>query len=58
MDDLLVVAHTLQHSVEGVEALAAYLGLKGMEVNPRKCAMATTEGVPGLQLRICFHLEN
>ena len=42
IDDLLVVAHTLQHFVEGVEAVAAYLGLMGMELNPRKCAMATT----------------
>ena len=58
IDDLLVVAHTLQHFVEGVEALAAYLGMIGMELNLRKCAMATTEGVPGLQLRLCPHLEN
>ena len=58
IDDLLVVAHTLQHFVEGVEAMAAYLGMMGMELNPRKCAMATTEGVPGLQLRLCPHLEN
>ena len=57
-DDLLVVAHTLQHFVEGVEVVAAYLGMMGMELNPRKCAMATTEGVPGLQLRLCPHLEN
>ena len=34
----------LQHFVEGVEAVAAYLGMMGMELNPRKCAMATTEG--------------
>ena len=53
-----MVAHTLQHFVEGVEAVAAYLGMTGMELNPRKCAMATTEGVPGLQLRLCPHLEN
>ena len=58
IDDLLVVAHTLQHFVEGVEAVATYLGMMGMELNPRKCAMATTEGVPGLQLRLCPHLEN
>ena len=58
IDDLLVVAHTLQHFVEGVEALAACLGMMGMELNPRKCAMATTEGVPALQLRLCPHLEN
>ena len=58
IDDLLVVAHTLQHFVEGVEAVAAYLGMMGMELNPRKCAMATMEGVPGLQLRLCPHLEN
>ena len=57
IDDLLVVAHTLQHFVEGVEAVAACLGIMGMELNPRKCAMATTEGVPGLQLRLCPHLE-
>ena len=58
IDDLLVVAHTLQHFVEGVEAVAAYLAMFGMEVNPRKCAMATVEGVLGLQLRLCPHLEN
>ena len=33
-DDLLVVAHTLQHFVEGVMALAAYLGMTGMELHP------------------------
>ena len=58
IDDLLVLAHTLQHFVEGVEAVAAYLGMMGMELNPRKCAMGTMEGVPGLQLRLCPHLEN
>ena len=58
INDLLVVAHTLQHFVEGVEAVAAYLEMMSMELNPRKCAMATTEGVPGLQLRLCPHLEN
>ena len=58
IDDLLVDAHTLQHFVEGVEAVAAYLGMIGMELTPRKCAMATTKGVPGLQLRLCPHLEN
>ena len=52
IDDLLVVADTLQHYV------AAYLGMMGMELNTRKCAMATTEGVRGLQLRLCPHLEN
>ena len=52
IDDLLVVAHTLQHFVEGVEAVAEYLGMMSKELNPRKCAMATTEGVPGLQLRL------
>ena len=58
IDDLLVVAQTLQHFVEGVEAVATYLGMMGMEVNPRKCAMATTEGLPGLHLRLYPHLEN
>ena len=53
-----MVAHTLQHFAEVVEAVAAYLGMMGMELNHRKCAMATTEGVPGLQLRLCPHLEN
>ena len=38
--------------------MAAYLGMTGMEVYPRKCTMATTEGVLGLQLRLCPHLEN
>ena len=58
IDDLLVVAQALQHFVEVVEAVAAYLGMMNMELNPRKCAMTTTEGVPGLQLRLCPHLEN
>ena len=52
------MAHTLQHFVEGVEAVAAYLGMMSMELNACKCAMATTEGVLGLQLRLCPHLEN
>ena len=58
IDDLLVVAHTLQHFVDVVEAVAAYLGMMGMQLNPRKCAMATTEGVLGLQLLLRPHLEN
>ena len=58
IDDLLVVAHTLQHFVGGMEAVATYLGMMGMELNPGKCAMAITERVPGLQLRLCPHLEN
>ena len=58
IDDLLVMAHTLQHFVEGVEAVAAYLGMMGMELNPCKCAVATTDGLPGLQLRLCPHLEH
>ena len=58
IDNLLVVAHTLQHFIEGVEAVAAYLGVIGMELNPRKCAMATMGGFPGLQLRLCPHLKN
>ena len=58
IDDLLVVAHTLQHFVQGPESVAAYLAMISMELNLRKCAMATTEGVPGLQLRLCTHLEN
>ena len=58
IDDLLVVAHTLQHFVESMEAVAAYLGMMGMELNPRKCAIATTEGVPGLQLRLSPHLKS
>ena len=44
IDNLLVVAQTLQHFVEAVEAVAAYFGMMGMELNPRNCAMATTEG--------------
>ena len=56
IEDLLVVAHTLQNFIEGVEAMPAYLGM--MKFNPRKCAMATTEGIPDLHLRLCCHLEN
>ena len=58
IDVLLVVAHTLQHLVEGVEAVAAYLRMMGMQLNPRMCAMATTEGVPSLQPCLCPHLES
>ena len=57
-DDLFLVADTLQHFVEGVEAVAVYLEMMGMELNPCKCGMATTKGVPGLQLRLCPQLEN
>ena len=53
-----MVAHTLQHFVDGVEAVAAYLRMMGMELNPPKCAIATTEGVPCPHLRLCPHLEN
>ena len=56
IDHLLVVADTPQHFIEGVEAVALYLRMMGMELNPCKCAMDTTEGVPGLQLRLCRHL--
>ena len=56
IDNLPVAAHTLQHLVEGVEAVAAYLRMMCMELNRRKCAMATTEGVPGLNLRLFPHL--
>ena len=38
--------------------MAAYLQMMGIELNPRKCPMATMEGVPDLQLRLCPHLEN
>ena len=55
---LLVVVHTLQHFVEGVESVPAYLGMMGMELNSPKCAMATTEGVPALHLRLCPHVES
>ena len=47
----------LQHFVEGVEAVAAYLGMMGTELNPRKCPMATTERVTGRHLRLCPRLE-
>ena len=30
----------------------------GIKLNPRKCAMGTTEGVMGLHLRLCLHLGN
>ena len=53
-----MLAHTLQDFAEGVEAVATYMGMMGMELNPRKCAMATTEGVAGLHLRLCPHLAD
>ena len=46
-DDLLVGAHTLQHFVEGMKAVAAYLGMMGMELDPRKCAPGHYRGGPG-----------
>ena len=52
------MAHKLYHFVEGVQDVAAYLGMMGIGLNPRTCAMATTEGVPDLHLRLCPHLEN
>ena len=53
-----MVAHTLQQFVEGVDAVATYLGMMAMELNPRTCAIAITEGVPALQLHSCPHVEN
>ena len=58
IDNLLVVGHTLQHFFEGLEAVVAYPGMMGMELNPRNCAMATTEGVLGLQPGLYPGLEN
>ena len=58
IDDLLVVAHMLQHFVEGVEVVAAYLEMMGMELNPHRCAMATTEGILVLRLRLCPHRKD
>ena len=52
------MAHTLQHFIEGMESVAVYLRMMGMELDPRKCAMATTEGTSGLHLRLCPNLEN
>ena len=46
INHLHVVAHTLQDFIEGLQVVAVYLGMMGMERNPCKCAMATTEGVP------------
>ena len=53
-----MAAHTLQYFVKGVEAVATYLGTIGIELNSRKCAMATTVGVQGLHLRLCPPLPN
>ena len=38
--------------------MVAYLEMMGMQLNPRKCSIATMEGVPGLQLRLCPELDN
>ena len=56
--DLVVVAHTLPDFAKGMEAVAEYLCMMGMELNPRKRAMAMTEGVLGVYLRACPHLAN
>ena len=53
IDNLLVVADTLQNFVETLEAVDAYIGGMGMELNPRKCAMGTTEGLLDLHLPLC-----
>ena len=58
IDDLLVVADMLQYFVESLEVLAAFLRRMSMELRHRKCGMATTEEVPGLQLLLCPHLGN
>ena len=51
------MALTLQHFVEGAEALAACLGMIGMGRNTSKCTMSTLEGFPGLHLRLCSNLQ-
>ena len=58
IDELVVGAHTLPDFVEGVEAVAAYLSMMRMVLNPGKCAVATTEGIPGLHLPLCAYLAN
>ena len=47
IDDLLVVAHTLQHFVEGVEAVAAYLGMMGHGAQPPQVRHGHHGGGPG-----------
>ena len=47
IDNLLVVAHTLQHFVEGMEAVAAYLGMMGVELKPRQVRHGHHKGGPG-----------
>ena len=58
IDDLWLVARDLADFVWGVEAVAEYLGMMGMEVKLHKCAMATAKGVIALYLRFCPHLSN
>ena len=47
IDDLLVVTHMLQHFDKGVEAVPAYLGMMGMELDPRKLRHGHHRGSPG-----------
>ena len=47
IDDSLLLAHMLQHLVEVVEAVAAYLGMMGMELNPCKFRHGHHGGSPG-----------
>ena len=52
------MAQTLQQFVEGLKAVAAYLGMMSMKLNSRICTMANTEGVLGPHLRLFPHLKN
>ena len=56
IDNLLVVADTLQDFVEAVELVPAYIGTMGIELNPCKFTIATTRGLPGLHPRLCRQL--
>ena len=58
IDDLLVVAHTLQHFVDGVEAVAAYLGMMGMELDKQSNRQITEENSSGTILKHVKSVES
>ena len=53
-----MLAHTLNDFADGVKAVAAYLAMMGRYFDPRKCAIATREGVAGLRLCLWPHRAN
>ena len=51
-DDLVLIAHTLPHFIEYVEAIAQYLADMGMSLNVGKCVYATTTHIPSIMVHL------